>query len=282
MLISKCKVIGPESKNVKCSYDLGGLIYNEITLNNVDVSEHLNIQAIITLQTSAYADMTWGMGNDLRNERLLKDHFILTPAGFPHLSGWHNACSFSNFFIYPDFFERVNQSFQQELPFDLVPKFNFQDAFLKKIFQLIQLELHSMEVADPLYVDSLLIMLGKHLNTNFRIDETKVSRLSGKQLFVIESYIKSNLGKAIRLDELASLVNMSQYHFSRLFKAKTGIAPYQYVQDIRLAKASELLSKTTLTISEIAFRCGYNSPSHFTAQFKKRIGISPQTARGKY
>ena len=274
-----CQVLGPKGLQQSHSFDLHGLVYNEIKVDEIPIREHLNAQTIITLQQTSSTQMTWGMGDELFQGSLFKDQLIITPAGFPHFSGWQSPSSFSNFFLYPRFNISINESFQEDLPQALVPKIGFEDPFLKKIFSLIKSEVKSNEVADPLYIDTLILMLGKHLNLNFRLKETKLQKISGPQLSQIDGFIRDNLDQPISLKMLAATVNMSPYHFSRLFKAKTGAAPYHYVQIARINRSKELLKKTNWAIGRIALECGFNSQSHFTSQFKKFVGATPSTFR---
>ena len=69
---------------------------------------------------------------------------------------------------------------------------------------------------------------------------------------------------------------MSRRQFFRMTKQETGLTPNQFVQEIRLQKARQLLeSKEKLSIKEITFAVGLQKPSYFSFLFKKRFGISP-------
>lgn len=89
------------------------------------------------------------------------------------------------------------------------------------------------------------------------------------------AYISNNFGKKLTIDEIANEVHLSASQFSRIFKRQIGTSPYDYIMSVRLTKAKEMLKNTSLPISEIAYRTGFQSDSNFIYFFKKREGISP-------
>jgi len=77
------------------------------------------------------------------------------------------------------------------------------------------------------------------------------------------------------LEEIAGRVQLSKYHFSRLFKKHTGISPMEFVTKVRMEKAITLLRTTDYTIEEIAKQIGYASSSYFIKVFHSWVGFSP-------
>lgn len=88
-------------------------------------------------------------------------------------------------------------------------------------------------------------------------------------------YISDNFNRKLTVAEIAKEVHLSPSQFSRNFKCKIGIPPYEYLQNLRLTKAKELLKNTSLSISEIAYQTGFQSDSNFIFFFKNQEGISP-------
>lgn len=81
-----------------------------------------------------------------------------------------------------------------------------------------------------------------------------------------------NLETPLRLHDLAQLANMSERSLSRLFRQELGVAPGQYYQILRLARARDLSAHTRLSIEEIALRCGFSSASGLRRAFQKQYG----------
>lgn len=88
-------------------------------------------------------------------------------------------------------------------------------------------------------------------------------------------YIVDNYSKDLTLTEVADVVNMSSAYFSKKFKDVTGFGFKEYLLNLRIKKASELLLETKLTITEIAYESGFNDSNYFGDVFKKIKGISP-------
>ena len=96
------------------------------------------------------------------------------------------------------------------------------------------------------------------------------------------TYINENFHLPIKLGEIANAANLSRIHFSKIFKKKIGCNPFDYIIALRISMASDLLSSTGHNISEICYRVGYESLSHFSSTFKKWTGFYPGEYRDKY
>ena len=92
-------------------------------------------------------------------------------------------------------------------------------------------------------------------------------------------YIRSNVGKEITLNELASVANLSPYYFAHCFKEETGFAPMEYVINTRLEQVKNQLARTKIPVAEIAYEAGYSSTSSLNNMFVKRTGMSPREYR---
>ena len=67
---------------------------------------------------------------------------------------------------------------------------------------------------------------------------------------------------------------MSEFHFSRVFKKTTGLAPSQFFTRLRMEKARQLLREADKTMIEAGLEVGYSSPSHFAQIFRREVGTS--------
>lgn len=105
--------------------------------------------------------------------------------------------------------------------------------------------------------------------------------LSPGHLSRVCEFIVENLAKDLFLDDLANLTGLSSKHFARAFKQSTGLPPHQYVVMQRIEAAKRLLvGKSSLT--DIALACGFADHSHFTATFRRIVGVAPGTWRDRY
>ncbi|GIP23796.1 helix-turn-helix domain-containing protein [Paenibacillus sp. J22TS3] len=92
-------------------------------------------------------------------------------------------------------------------------------------------------------------------------------------------YIRQNLHEPVHLSKLASHAGYSPYHFTRVFKERTGLSPLYYVSSLRLQKAKDLLLHTHLSIRDIALEIGQQSLGTFTSRFTSRVGLTPSQFR---
>jgi AraC family transcriptional regulator, arabinose operon regulatory protein len=92
-------------------------------------------------------------------------------------------------------------------------------------------------------------------------------------------YMSEHLDQPLRVSALAALANLSQAHFSVLFKQQTGCSPRDYLHLLRIHRACQLLRGSTLNVKEIASKLGYQDQFHFSRQFKAFQGLSPTEYR---
>jgi AraC-like DNA-binding protein len=103
--------------------------------------------------------------------------------------------------------------------------------------------------------------------------------LPERRLRRVAQYVQDNLHRELRLAELSALVNVSPYHFARLFKRSTGASPHRFPVQRRLQQARALLAAEPLSIAEITRSVGFRTPSHFTTTFRRLIGLAPKAYR---
>ncbi len=95
-------------------------------------------------------------------------------------------------------------------------------------------------------------------------------------------YMLQHYGEKLSVRQLARLSNMSESNFIRVFKQETGLAPMEYLINLRIEKAQKLLRSRSKKITDIALQCGFNSSSHFSSCFSKHMGMSPSEYQNVY
>lgn len=110
--------------------------------------------------------------------------------------------------------------------------------------------------------------------THDTIMTTKSRRITKVCQYIEEHYIDS-----VSLSDVAQIVGMSDSAFSHFFKTKTGTTFIDYLNNLRIAKACQLLSETNQTVSEVCFNSGFNNISNFLRMFKKRKQYTPNEYR---
>ncbi|SFK86532.1 two-component system, response regulator YesN [Lachnospiraceae bacterium KH1T2] len=90
-----------------------------------------------------------------------------------------------------------------------------------------------------------------------------------------KQYIDSHFDKDLSLDEVSRTVNISPYYFSKIFKEESGMNFIEYLTNVRIEKAKELLRCSDRSMKEICVNCGYTDPNYFSRSFKKKVGVTP-------
>lgn len=86
----------------------------------------------------------------------------------------------------------------------------------------------------------------------------------------------------INIEDICKEIYLSSSYFKRVFKNKTGKTPYQFLTEIRVEKAKEMLKDKGYTMREVARLCGFSNPGSLSAVFKKNTGISPFEYKKRY
>ena len=109
---------------------------------------------------------------------------------------------------------------------------------------------------------------------NYSPEETTEALINKARIF-----LRANIDQVITMENVAENLNVSYAWFRKTFKAYTGIAPQQYLIQLRIEKAKIYLADFSLSIKEIAFRLNFESISYFSRLFKEKAGVSPDVYR---
>jgi len=123
-----------------------------------------------------------------------------------------------------------------------------------------------------LYTRELLILISRH-----RAEESSEKETPSHQLIQdVAKYISSNYAEDLSLKVLSEHFAITPNYLSKQFKKLTSVGLSDYINITRVAAAEKLLVTTNLSITEIAFLCGFNDSNYFAAVFKKIKGITPK------
>lgn len=95
-------------------------------------------------------------------------------------------------------------------------------------------------------------------------------------------YMAQNYSYPLAIEQVAGYAGVSRSHLFRIFKRETGLSPQEYLLQIRLNRAAELLKKPGLRVMEAMYSCGFSDPAHFSRQFKRRFGAPPSVYRKEH
>lgn len=104
---------------------------------------------------------------------------------------------------------------------------------------------------------------------------TRQQRVAQERVEQVILLLKKDLTAPPSLEELGRQVGCSHFYLSRIFSAQTGQTITQYLRQLRMERAAELLRSGEYNVTEVALEVGYNSPSHFSAAFHQAYGCCP-------
>ncbi|GAA3956841.1 helix-turn-helix transcriptional regulator [Allohahella marinimesophila] len=161
-------------------------------------------------------------------------------------------------------------------------RYQFEDQLIAQSGRLLDISgwdtAEDSMAADHLTHWLMVQMVSRHSAVNMPAPDVS-GKLSRQQVRLLQAHIDAALPENLTLERMADWVNMSPFHFARLFRASIGCAPYQYVLEQRLIRARDLLRQSGQKITVIALLCGFGDHSHFSRAFRKRFGVTPSQYR---
>ena len=117
------------------------------------------------------------------------------------------------------------------------------------------------------------LMYYRHRTRDF-VDENMINKMNKAKVIM-----RDNLSENISAQEVARRLHVSYSWFRTAFKRHAGMAPAQYILELKLFRAMELLSDPAMTVKEVSYALDFNSSRYFSSFFRKRTGYSPQEYR---
>ncbi len=109
--------------------------------------------------------------------------------------------------------------------------------------------------------------------------ENRAVEIHNPKILKVKNYIDENYLKEISIKEIIGKSNLSKAYFHQCFKQITGTSPNNYIINLRLVKAKNLLATSSMKICDIALECGYLDSVYFSSLFKKHVGKTPSQYR---
>lgn len=165
----------------------------------------------------------------------------------------------------------------------------FLKTYFKKIFATMQ-EMRSTVISNDEYTenDALKAMIEESENTDELIDifdicvknltdNMKQKNLTNvsKHIQMALSYIDENYGKKMSLEDVSKHIGLSVVHTSRLFKKETGKTVLDYINEVKMIKAKQMLATGKYKVYEVADELGFNNSHYFSTLFKKFNDFTP-------
>ncbi len=282
----------PKGTVLSSSVDLGwqGITVELHSLPASEYPEHyIQGHRLAVMRRGKPITYEWQDGSSWKRKQTYPGAFFLQSHGDLNTPRWFEPFEIIAIALDPSF---VARCFQDNINCN---QLRFQecraeyDAYIAQFAAHFEAELLNNNYGGTLYGESLalafsLYLLEKHSvpkDTRMRNHSTLLPRPQGKlsslQLKEVIEYIHAYLGKELSLTELATQLNLSTFHFARLFKKSLGLSPHKYVLQNRIERAKKLITVShNLPLSDIALQTGFYDQTHFGKAFKKYVGVSPK------
>jgi two-component system response regulator YesN len=143
------------------------------------------------------------------------------------------------------------------------------------------LESFESDISQAESMEGLILTIEQAMQEAINLLYQVKSNIYRKEVFRITEILQENVENKITLDRLAQEVNMNVNYLCRVFKQDTGRSIVQYMNELKINKAIELLKLPDTRIKEVASQVGIDDPFYFNRVFKKIVGLSPSDFRKK-
>lgn len=205
------------------------------------------------------------------------------PANVSFSAKWNQESGVTHCYLDPTFvahaaYESINLG---EIELNLA--LQKTDPLVCQIILALQKVLATDATNSCFYAESMATALAAHCLRNYstykHVLQEYADGLSKYKLKQALEYMNAHLSENVSLASISEELEISQFHFCRLFKQSTGMTPHMYLIQQRVERAKQLLKRKEGTMLDIAIECGFANPSHFAKHFRKHTGISPKQFR---
>lgn len=154
----------------------------------------------------------------------------------------------------------------------------FENRTLHSTMNKLEALMNTADFSGSLYAETLALVAIfeiNHARGELALSSMRQGKFSISQEAKLRGYIEDNLSVDYALSDLADVVGLSRFHFTRTFKATFGTSPHRYVTERRVAAAKRLLVEADVTLNRIAPAVGYATVGQFIRAFREVVGMTP-------
>lgn len=160
------------------------------------------------------------------------------------------------------------------------PVIHYNDSRIADIFAKIEPYIREDTFTGYLMAKGYAFELMSKLLSYKKENALKLQSASVEYVNKAIQFVKNNFNDNIGVNDMAAYIGIGRSYLCVIFKKLVSLSPVEYLIHYRISQAEKMLSMG-LTVTETAINCGFNSPAHFSVQFKKITGKSPTKYRSK-
>lgn len=247
--------------------------------------KHCHAQHLISIHCGCPVTVERWANGHFQREHLVHGDISIYAAWQDESVRWHKDINCIDLILEPALIESAVAQLCSATRVELVSQLKFSDPLIEQMGVALLAELKSDGIGSRLYAESIATTLAVHLLRRYSAQPKTIrdytDGLPKYKLQQAIDYINQYLDQDVTLHAIATTVQVSPYHFSRLFKQSTGLTPHQYVIQCRVERAKQLLLQGELTIAEVAYSVGFANQSHLNRHFKRLFGVTPKAILSK-
>lgn len=270
----------------------GGVIaerYSHLRANEVRVPPETHVRVSLQLRHAPGGRHRWRWGGRTGEGAFAGPHLTVTPAGTEHEWAWDGPAESLHLLLPPALLADAAGHLAGRpggTPPELLPCVGDPaDATSIRLMRALDAELRS-PTNGPAYIKHIVGALALRLIARHGtkpappVPPPFKGKLTGNQLAAVEELMRAHLEHGLGVERMAAALDLSASHFTHLFHNTTGHAPHRHLMELKLLRARELLAtRPDLTVTTVAFSCGFSDASHLGRQFKARFGVRPLAFR---
>ncbi len=186
-------------------------------------------------------------------------------------------------FIEKRFFENMLDFYKKELFLEKGLTLKLQNTKIDMLTKEFMLEFSNKHSSSQMVQESIVTLLTHEIIRTVLDESLYNNEFATQSKIIIEvvKYINANYSQEICLDDISKSLEVSVSHISNIFKDEMGVSVMEYLKTLRLENAKKMLLCHTLSVTEVAQQCGFNSPSYFTKLFRQRYHVTPREYMNK-
>ncbi len=262
--------------------DWGGVRAIQLHLDPQDVPEGYLLSNLVSMNLGRESLCDSSIeGRGWQTYRTPHHGVTVIPAGLPFATRAREGSDYLLVELLPEFVSRVLGAGGGEsvLPTVLGVRDTFAEHVLLALAEEGRRETQSTVLAESLGTALVTHLAERRVVAAPAPPPPAMPSLPSHTLRSVLEFVSRNLDTPLSLERLAAVAGMDLYRFARAFKQSTGSSPHHYVLETRILRAKELLRDRAISITEIAYRTGFASPSHFSVTFRRITKVAPRAFR---
>ncbi|MCF0127514.1 MAG: helix-turn-helix transcriptional regulator [Pseudobutyrivibrio sp.] len=234
----------------------------------------------------------WGDGKlyiDYETHSYNGGEITIIPENIPHSTVSKDddtVCKWDWIYLDINGFIRNEMQFRRHLPEDIIKRVNSGALFLqasqyKNLAYLIKSIAYEYSTKGRYfregangYIKAFVIELLRVQEQRAQVEAMEEKRHNEYVVSAVD-YIKANFDRELKMSEIADVCGLSESHFRRIFEDVMNMKPNDYLNMVRINEACDLIQNQNLSMEEIGYRVGYDTPSTFMRNFKKLTDMTP-------